>query len=93
MDEARISIKVQPRASRTELVGFQDGVWRIRVAAPPERGKANAELAAYLARVLDVSRRDIIIARGTTSRNKLILVRGLNGPEVEARLSHALRGR
>ena len=78
---------VHPNAARNELAGFSEGVLRVRVAAPPVKGKANKELIAFLARKLGLSKGDLTIIRGHTSRHKLISVAGLTREELNRRLS------
>ena len=85
--EAKISLKVYPNASRNEVVGFAEGVLRVKIAAPPVRGKANKELLSFLSRLLGISQTALAISRGHTSRNKTVTVRGLGQDEVLARLS------
>ncbi len=75
---ARISIKVYPSAARNEVVGFSDGVLRVRVSAPPVRGKANRELVAFLSQLLGVSKDSISVIKGHTSRNKTIAIYDLS---------------
>jgi len=84
--EARISLRVYPGAARSEVVDFSSGVWRVRVAAPPVKGKANRELIALLSRLLALDKRAITIISGHTSRNKVVAVAGLTQPEVIERL-------
>jgi len=80
-------LHVHPNAARNELAGFSEGVLRVRVAAPPVKGKANKELIAFLARKLGLSKGDLTILRGHTSRYKLISVAGLTREELNRRLS------
>jgi len=80
-------LHVHPNAARNELAGFSEGVLRVRVAAPPVKGKANKELIAFLARKLGLSKGDLTILRGHTSRHKLISVAGLTREELNRRLS------
>ncbi|HEX6314729.1 MAG TPA: DUF167 domain-containing protein [Gemmatimonadaceae bacterium] len=68
----RFQVRLQPRASRTEIAGVQDGVLRIRVQAPPVDGAANEALITFLADELGVSRRLLRIVSGSGSRNKVI---------------------
>lgn len=82
----RISVRAYPNASRNEVVGFTEGVLHVRVAAPPVKGKANKELIAFLSDVLSVSKSQISILKGETSKNKLLLVEGLSEEEVRKRL-------
>ena len=76
--QARISIRVYPSAARNEVVGFSDGVLRVRVSAPPVKGKANRELVSFLSQLLDVSSGSISIIKGHTSRNKIITIYDLS---------------
>ena len=85
--EARISLRIYPNATRSEVVGFTDGVWQVKVAAPPVKGKANKELVAFLSQVLGVGKGALAIVKGHTSRHKIITVDGLPQEEVEKRLS------
>ena len=52
----RISVRVSPGARRTEVVGRHGGGWRVRVAAPPERGRANEALIEFRTQVGDIIR-------------------------------------
>jgi len=88
--QARLTVRVQPGASRDEVLGFADGVLRVKVAAPPVRGRANAALLALLADLLGVSKGRLSIVKGETSRNKVIAIEGLSQEEVEGRLYSAV---
>ena len=78
---------MHPNAARNELVGFSEGVLRVKVAAPPVKGKANKELIAFLAQKLGLSKGDLTILKGHSSRNKLISIAGLTREELTRRLS------
>lgn len=84
--EVRISLRVYPNAARSEVVDFTDGVWRVRVAAPPVKGKANMELLAFISRILGVSKNSLDILKGHTSRSKVIAIYGLSREEITQRL-------
>ena len=73
-----ISVKVYPNASKNEIMGFVNEVLRIRISAPPVKGKANRELIAFLSRLSSINKDDISIIKGQTSRNKLISIKGLS---------------
>jgi hypothetical protein len=87
---ARIKVTVSPGAARTELVGRHGDGWKARVAAPPERGRANEALAELLARALEVPESTIRIAGGRSGRAKVVEVAELEAVEVERRLMRAL---
>ena len=81
-----ISVRVHPNASRNEVTGFTDGIFQVRVAAPPVKGQANRELIAFLSKILGTGKSRIIITRGHTARNKLITISGLSAEDVTKRL-------
>jgi uncharacterized protein (TIGR00251 family) len=68
----QLDIKAVPGASKTEFAGIKDGRLRIRVAAAPEDGKANAEMLIFLAKALGCPQRDLKILSGEKSRLKTI---------------------
>lgn len=68
---------VQPKASRDEVTGVQDGRLKIRITAPPVDGKANSHLIRYLANVLDVPRSHISLTSGDTGKRKTLHIRGI----------------
>lgn len=70
--------KVVPGSSKTALAGVLDGTIKIKVAAPPEKGKANQCLIAFLARQLGVKKNDIQIVSGQTNPVKHVRVEGLS---------------
>ena len=83
-DAVVLSIHVQPGASRSEVVGEHGDALKIRLAAPPVDGKANAALIAFVARALDVSRSQVELISGTASRQKRVRVTGASLDKVEA---------
>jgi uncharacterized protein (TIGR00251 family) len=62
-------------------------VLQVKIAAPPEKGKANKELTDFLSRSLDVKKSAILIVQGETGRNKRIAIEGLDYEEIIKRLS------
>ena len=73
---AIFKVRVQPDASKNEIVGVQDDVLKIRISAPPVQGKANKALIQFLAREIRVKRSQIEIVKGHTSRIKTIQIIG-----------------
>lgn len=82
-----LEVQVQPRASRTEVVGWRAGRLRVRLAAPPVDNAANEALVALLADLLGLSRRQVTIVGGRTGRLKTVRLEGLELAAVEARLT------
>ncbi|HXU39192.1 MAG TPA: DUF167 domain-containing protein [Blastocatellia bacterium] len=77
-----IRLRVQPRASRTEIVGEHAGAIKLRVAAPPVDGKANEECRRFLAKLLKVGATSIEIISGESSRDKVIRVSNISAERV-----------
>jgi len=89
-NEVRILVRVHPGASKNEVMRLEDGVWHIRVAAPPVEGKANRALVEYLSEILGVSKSRISIGKGVTSRRKRVEVEGMTVDMVARRLRRAV---
>ena len=85
-DGVRLTLHIQPRASRTELTGRHGDAIKIRLAAPPVDGAANAELVSFLADRLGVPRAAVLIRHGESGRRKTVEIRGLSATEAEQRL-------
>ena len=77
-----IKVRVQPRASRTEIIGEHAGAIKMRVAAPPVDGKANEECRRYLAKLLKVGATSVEIISGDSSRDKVIRVSNISALRV-----------
>ena len=82
-EEIRITVKAVPGSSRTEFTGFQGDMLKIKLAAVPEKGKANKELIAFLAKQLNLRKNDIQIQSGQTSRIKHVSLRGVSSRDVQ----------
>ena len=74
---ARLVLHVVPRASKTAVVGNHGDAVKIRIAAPPVDGAANAELIRFLAKRLGVARSAIAITAGASGRRKTVTITGL----------------
>ena len=83
---SELKVLVQPRASRTKVVGEHDGRLKIALAAPPVDGAANTALIAFLSDVLGVRKADVTLLEGDTGRRKRLAVRGVAPPEVMVKL-------
>ena len=86
VDETVLLVRVQPRASRDGVAGYEQGVLRVRLKAAPVDGRANERLRRFLADRLQIGMGDIEIVSGRTSRTKRVRVTGLSGAELKARL-------
>ena len=86
-NDAHLAVKVTPNAGRSEIVGLKDGVLQVRVAAPPDKGKANKELINVLAEKLGVKKASVLIVKGQTSRHKSVIIEGMSGEELLKRIT------
>ncbi len=69
-DAVELAVHASPGAGRTQVVGRHGDALKVRVAAPPERGRANEALAALLAEAFGVGAKDVTLVGGETSRSK-----------------------
>lgn len=83
---ATVKVRVSPRAAREGFAGEREGALVIRVAAPPVDGAANAALARLVSRFLEVRASAVTVRRGTTSRDKLLHIRGMGAAALRARV-------
>ena len=87
MTEDLLRVRIQPRAGRSQIIGWRaDGALSVRVAAPPVDGQANDALTALLAASLRLRQSAVTIAHGTRGRDKLVRVAGLSPTEIRHRL-------
>ena len=89
---ARISVTVSPGARRSDLVGRHGDGWRARIAAPPERGRANEALCKLLAEALAVPHSSVRVVAGRGARAKVVEIDGLELLEIERKLTEASPG-
>lgn len=72
-----ITIRIIPKAHKNEIVGWENDELKIRIRSVPEKGKANQELIDFLSKKLGISKSQIEIISGTTSRHKKISISGI----------------
>ena len=77
-----LKLRVQPRASRTEITGEHGGALKLKISAPPVDGKANEECRRFLAKLLGVSATSVEIISGGSSRDKVIRVSNISARRV-----------
>ena len=80
-------VKVVPSSSKTQIAGEFGNMLKVKVSAPPEKGKANKCLTDYLAKILSVKKNDVRVVSGLTSPVKKIEVTSLTTEEVETKLT------
>ncbi len=87
---AVVRVHVQPGAGRSAVVGRHGNALKLRVAAPPVGGKANAAAAEVLAGAFGVKEKDVALVAGDTSRLKRYRVQGVEIEEIDATLRRIL---
>lgn len=86
--KTKISVRLQPRASRDELLGWnEEDTLRVRVKAPPVDGAANAALIQLLAKRLGVAKNRVTLIAGATARNKVVEIEGVTDEELRKELA------
>ncbi len=80
--ETVIRVKVLPRSSKCAISGKVEGAYRIKLTAPPVKGKANQALIGFLAKKTGLPKRNIEIISGKQSRNKTVRIKSPWGKEV-----------
>jgi uncharacterized protein len=82
-----LPVRIQPRASKNEIVTMESGGIKIRLTAPPIDGAANEALVKFLAAVLSVPKSHVEIVSGHTSRDKIVRISGISDAEVKRLLN------
>jgi uncharacterized protein len=82
----QLRLRVQPRASRSELAGIHGDAFRVRVSAPPVDGAANEAVIRLLADLLSVPGSTVQVVAGMTSRSKVVRVEGIGVEQAVQRL-------
>ncbi len=81
MNELILKIKVEPRSSRSFIVGMYGDSLKVKLTSAPVDGKANKELIALLAKELSIKKKDVEILSGETSKNKVVKIFGVKSLE------------
>jgi uncharacterized protein len=88
---ASFAVRVQPRGSRTAILGSLGEALKLTLSAPPEDGKANQELIEFFSRIFHVPRAAVEIVSGGHLRNKIIRVAGASSSELQLALQEYLK--
>jgi len=91
--KSTLEIHLQPGAKNSEIIGLREGVLWVKVAAPPEKGRANGALIELMAKLLSVPKSDLAIVRGFTSRQKVIAINGLTTEALKEKLTRNVLGK
>jgi len=86
-DQATLSIRIQPRASKNGIVLMEDGGIKVRLTAPPVDGAANEALVKFISDIFSVARSQVEIVSGHTARSKIVRIEGINQEAAERLLN------
>ncbi|MDN5292892.1 MAG: uncharacterized protein PWQ31_197 [Eubacteriales bacterium] len=82
----RLTVKVQPRSNRNQVVGVEGDALKVKITAPPVDGEANRALLEFLAEKLGVAKSRLRILNGESGRRKVIFIGGVGSAEVTKKL-------
>jgi uncharacterized protein (TIGR00251 family) len=85
----RLRLRVSPGARSASVVGRHGEAWKVRVAAPPEGGRANEAVLRLLAEALSLPRDAVTLVSGHGARDKIVQLVGLDQSQIQRRLSSA----
>lgn len=89
-DGVVLQVQVQPRSSRNQLVGLQGDALKVKLTSPPVEGAANKACCVYLAKLFGLAKGSVEIIAGDKSRQKRVLLHGLDPATVSAVLESHL---
>jgi len=84
----RLKVKVVPGASTSVIAGWLEETLKVRVAAPPEKGKANKAVESLIAASLELPRSSVTVISGRNSPNKTIEIEGITITQAQAKLEY-----
>jgi uncharacterized protein (TIGR00251 family) len=82
----RLAVRVAPGAAQTGVVGRHGAAWKVRVNAPPERGRANEAVIRLIAGAAGLGERDVRVVSGRSARDKILELTGITPEELERRM-------
>lgn len=87
MEKSTVRVHVNPRSSRNQLTGWQDGILSIKLTAPPVEGAANKAVAEFLADRIGVRKSQVSLIAGEKSRDKVFEITGISQESLHQRLT------
>lgn len=90
--EVRLTVRVQPRAARSRVVGRHGEALKVQVSAPPVEGAANAAVIEVIAAWLDVPRRSVDLVQGQRGRDKVVAIAASDPAALAGRIEQLLAG-
>ena len=91
MEATRLRLRVSPGAKRPGVVGRHGDAWKVRVAAPPEGGRANSAVVRLIADAVSVPVHAVTVVSGHSAPDKIVELAGIDPSSIERRLASAAR--
>ena len=91
MEATRLRLRVSPGAKCAGVVGRHGDAWKVRVAAPPEHGRANTAVVRLIADAVSVPVDAVTVVSGHRTREKIVELAGIDPSSIERRLTSAAR--
>lgn len=91
VNATRLRVRVSPGAKRAAVVGRYGDAWKVRVAAPPEGGRANEAVVRLIAGAVAVPADAVDVVSGRSARDKIVELRGIDASLTERRMASAAR--
>lgn len=82
----KLPVYIQPNASKSEIIGPHNGALKIKIHAPPVDGKANKALIEFLSKVLNIPKKQVVLLKGESGRNKSVEITGLSLDVIKQKL-------
>ena len=86
IEQSYLHVQIQPGSAQNKVIGYKDGVLKIKIAAPPVEGKANRKLVVFLSDILDIPKSHIVIKSGLTGKQKTLVFTGITASELTQRV-------
>lgn len=86
MEKATLKVHVNPRSSRNQITGWQDGILSVKLTAPPVEGSANKACIEFLADQLHVRKSQVALVSGEKSRDKVFEISGISPADLHKRI-------
>ncbi|MHB1001254.1 MAG: DUF167 domain-containing protein [Armatimonadota bacterium] len=90
MPKGTLKVRVNPRSSRNQVTGWQNGVLNIKITAPPVDGAANKACIEFLADLFNVKKSQIALVSGAAGRDKVFEIEGLSTNDLLNKTAHSV---
>jgi uncharacterized protein (TIGR00251 family) len=86
-----LKVKILPGSAKNSIVGWENDVLKIKIHAPPEKGKANKELISFLSEILSLAKQDIFLIQGLTSKIKTLSIQNITQDDLSRKVQNEIQ--